>query len=64
MVTHSDNTAANMLIDLLGFDYLNRTFREMGLQQTNLSRKMMDFRSRERASRTTLRPGKWRTSWR
>ncbi len=48
MITYSDNTAANMLIDLLGFDYLNRTFREMGLQQTNLSRKMMDFRSRDR----------------
>jgi beta-lactamase class A len=48
MVTHSDNTAANMLIDLLGFDYLNRTFREMGLQRTNLSRKMMDFRSRDK----------------
>lgn len=48
MVTYSDNTAANMLIDLLGFDYLNRTFMEMGLQQTNLSRKMMDFRSRDK----------------
>jgi len=48
MVTHSDNTAANMLIDILGFDYLNRTFREMGLERTNLSRKMMDFRSRDR----------------
>jgi beta-lactamase class A len=47
MVTQSDNTAANMLIDLLGFDYLNRTFREMGLERTNLSRKMMDFRSRD-----------------
>jgi len=47
MVIQSDNTAANMLIDLLGFDYLNRTFREMGLERTNLSRKMMDFRSRD-----------------
>jgi len=48
MVTQSDNTAANMLIDLLGFDYLNQTFREMGLERTNLSRKMMDFRSRDK----------------
>jgi beta-lactamase class A len=46
MITDSDNTAANMLIDLLGFDYLGLTFRELGLEQTNLSRKMMDFRSR------------------
>jgi len=48
MITDSDNTAANMLIDLLGFDYLGNTFREFGLDRTNLSRKMMDFRSRAR----------------
>jgi beta-lactamase class A len=48
MVTRSDNTATNMLIDLLGFNYLNQTFKQIGLQQTVLSRKMMDFRSREK----------------
>ena len=46
MVTHSDNTAANMLIDRLGFDYFNDAFRRMGLARTNLARKMMDFTSR------------------
>ena len=46
MVTESDNTAANMLIDHLGMDELNATFRELGLIHTNLARKMMDFRSR------------------
>jgi beta-lactamase class A len=46
MITSSDNTAANMLIDLLGFEYLGTTFRSLGLEHTNLSRKMMDFRSR------------------
>lgn len=46
MVAHSDNTAANMLIDRLGFDYLQESFREMGLERTNLVRKMMDFDSR------------------
>lgn len=48
MVANSDNTAANMLIDRLGFDYLNEAFREMGLETTNLARKMMDFASRGR----------------
>ncbi len=48
MVAHSDNTATNMLIDRLGFDYLNGAFREMGLETTNLARKMMDFGSRGR----------------
>ncbi len=46
MVAHSDNTATNMLIDRLGFDYLNGVFREMGLETTSLARKMMDFGSR------------------
>jgi beta-lactamase class A len=48
MVASSDNTAANMLIDLLGFEYLGTTFRGLGLEHTNLSRKMMDFRSRRK----------------
>jgi len=48
MITDSDNTAANMLIDLLGFDYLTQTFKDFGLERTNLSRKMMDFQSRAR----------------
>lgn len=48
MVTRSDNTAANMIIDLLGFDYLNSCFREMGLETTNLARRILDARAREK----------------
>lgn len=48
MITHSDNTAANMLIELLGFDTLNSYFSKLGLKHTNLSRKMMDFDDRKR----------------
>jgi beta-lactamase class A len=48
MITDSDNTAANMLIDLLGYEYLGMSFRGFGLETTNLSRKMMDFQSRAR----------------
>ncbi len=48
MITKSDNTAANMLIERLGFDYLNDFFRKSGLRNTNLSRKMMDFQYRKR----------------
>ncbi|MFA5374090.1 MAG: serine hydrolase [Candidatus Omnitrophota bacterium] len=47
MITKSDNTAANMLIGLLGFEYLNDFFKSEGLEHTNLSRKMMDFRHRK-----------------
>jgi beta-lactamase class A len=48
MVTRSDNTAANMLIRLLGRDYLNSYFKRIGLSNTNLSRDMMDFSCRRK----------------
>ena len=46
MIAESDNTASNMLIELLGFDYLNDTFKKLGLNNSNIVRKMMDFQSR------------------
>jgi len=46
MITQSDNTAANLLIGFMGFDTLNAYFRKMGLRDTNLARKMMDFKER------------------
>jgi beta-lactamase class A len=47
MITESDNTAANMLINRLGLDSLNAYFKKLGLKNTNLSRKMMDFKERK-----------------
>ena len=46
MITQSDNSAANILIDFLGLDTLNTYFKKMGLKNTNLARKMMDFKER------------------
>ncbi len=46
MITQSDNTAANILINLLGFDSLNKYFTQLGLKDTSLVRRMMDFRLR------------------
>jgi beta-lactamase class A len=47
-ITISDNTAANMLINLLGFDYINNWFMLNGMPGTNLSRHMMDMASRSK----------------
>ena len=47
MIVSSDNTATNTVISLLGFDHVNRFFREIGLTQTSLQRKMLDFRAIE-----------------
>lgn len=43
MIILSDNTATNMLIDLVGMEKVNRTCTEYGLTATILRRKMMDF---------------------
>jgi beta-lactamase class A len=48
MIARSDNTASNKVIDILGFDNINEEFKKMGLKNTILKRKMMDFDSRAR----------------
>lgn len=46
MISQSDNTATNKIIAILGYDYLNKGFKELGLKNTKLKRKMMDFSKR------------------
>ena len=43
MIVESDNTCANMLIDILGMDAINETIQMLSLEHTVLRRKMMDF---------------------
>lgn len=47
MIARSDNTATNILIDLLGFEAFNDYFIRLGLRNTNLVRRMMDFDERK-----------------
>jgi len=47
MISVSDNTAANLLIDRLGMDTINGGFRELGLTGTVLGRKMLDFEAKK-----------------
>lgn len=42
MIILSDNTATNILIDLLGMDKINAMAKELNLKNTQLRRKMMD----------------------
>ncbi len=57
MITESDNTATKMLISAVGMDYLSRAFREMGLEQTNITQEGMSLTSRPvaRENYTTAR---------
>jgi beta-lactamase class A len=45
MIILSDNTATNVLIDLIGYDNINQRAKELNLNDTVLKRKMMDFKS-------------------
>jgi len=42
MILASDNTATNLLIDLVGMDNINRTLESLGLKQTRVRRRMLD----------------------
>lgn len=42
MILVSDNTATNILIDLVGISNINQTLQSLGLKQTRLHRRMMD----------------------
>jgi beta-lactamase class A len=48
MITVSDNTASNMLIDRLGCDRINARLAGLGLRETRLGRKFYDFEARDR----------------
>ena len=47
MIIESDNTATNVLIDIAGFEPVNRLAAELGLESTSLQRKMLDFKAAE-----------------
>ena len=55
MIVQSDNTAANMLIDIAGMNDVNDYIKKLGLKNTVLQRKMMDSKAREegRENKTT-----------
>lgn len=43
MIVLSDNTATNILIRLLGFDYINQIFTEIDFKTTKLNRLLFDY---------------------
>lgn len=53
----SDNTATNLLIDLLGIDSVNRALEAFGISHTRLRRKMFDMESASRGIQNTITAG-------
>ena len=47
MITLSDNTASNVLLDIVGMDAVNVTMHQLGLYETRIERHFMDMAARE-----------------
>jgi beta-lactamase class A len=56
MITQSDNTATNMLIDLVGMESVNATLAKAGLKNTRLQRRMMDTKASARGDENLSTP--------
>jgi beta-lactamase class A len=56
MIVLSDNTAANLLIDLVGMENVNGTMASLGLKQTRLQRKMLDTAASARGEENLSTP--------
>ncbi len=56
MIALSDNTATNVLIDRCTIPAVNQSFREWGLEQTVLRRKLFDAQASSRGLENTVSP--------
>jgi beta-lactamase class A len=56
VVTLSDNSAANVLIDRVGMDRVNDWLAKLGLQQTRLRRHMLDVKAAQEGRENTATP--------
>lgn len=56
MVLVSDNTATNVLIDVVGLDAVNARMRALGLTATKLRRRMMDLEAARRGDENVSTP--------
>lgn len=56
MIVLSDNTATNMLLDLVGRENINRTLASLGLKETKVQRRMMDMEAAKRGQENLSTP--------
>jgi beta-lactamase class A len=60
MMALSDNAAANLLIDRLGLEAVNRRLDSLGLPRTRLRRRMMDLEAARRGEENVSTPAEMR----
>lgn len=56
MILVSDNTATNLLLDLVGMENVNRTLESLGLKHTRVRRRMLDTGASWRGEENTSTP--------
>lgn len=56
MIIHSDNTATNVLINLLGIENINNRINFLGCKDTFLRRKMLDFNAAKEGKENLTSP--------
>ena len=56
MIIVSDNVATNKLIDLLSIDAVNAKMKQIGMHNSILARKMMDFEARKQGRENLMSP--------
>lgn len=56
MITISDNTATNILIDILGTDKIKAIFKEYNLSKTVLTRKLFDMKMKDQGFENYICP--------
>lgn len=56
MISNSDNTAARMLTEIIGYDRMNRIFKSIGLTKTNISPQSFNLKNGEIAGDSFTTP--------
>lgn len=56
MIIHSDNTATNILINLLGMENINRTLSQLGCKNSKLNRLLFDSLEQEKGKENYISP--------
>lgn len=56
MIIHSDNTATNILIKMVGIENTNNTLRELGCNTTTLNRLLFDVEAKKKGKENYITP--------
>ncbi|MBU9673640.1 class A beta-lactamase-related serine hydrolase [Planococcus sp. CP5-4] len=62
MIIISDNAASNAMLDLLGKENINKAISDLGLKNTTIERRFMDFEAAEKGLDNRISAGDMKSS--